>query len=184
MEIRRRGWADRAARRALAAPVLAPLGGLGFAIFLWVWTGTPLASYQTQKVDWHETTTPLALPRAVVTLCKQALGLEGPPHPNIDLNLIVAVLGTAFLVWGGVHLWRWRSRVSVAALVWAAAMAFMTLTSNSTPPNARMLLCAFPVILVIGADLQGRAYRRLLGCSCLLLVVMSMITFVSTGLRP
>ncbi len=184
VEIRRRGWGDRQARRSLWAPLLAPLGAVGFAIFLWAWTGTPLASYETQRYDWHETTTPLALPRAIVTLCKQALGLESPPHPNVDLNLVVAMIGTAFLVWGLRYLWRSRKLVSIPALVWTAGVALMTLTSNSTPPNARMLLCAFPVIVVIGAHLRGRAYARLLGASTVLLVAMGMVTFVSTGLRP
>ncbi|HET9719077.1 MAG TPA: glycosyltransferase 87 family protein [Solirubrobacteraceae bacterium] len=184
LEIRQRGWRDRDALRSLAAPILSPLGAIGFAIFLWVWTGTPFASYTTQKVDWKETTTPLAIPRGAVTLTKQALGLEGPPHPNVDLNILVGLLGTVFLIWGLRMLWRQRARVSAAALVWTGALAFMTLTSNSTPPNARMLICAFPVIVVVGASLRGRAYRRLITSSTLLLLVMSMITFVSTGLRP
>lgn len=184
LEIRRHGWHDRQALKSLAAPVLAPLGAIGFAIFLWVWTGTPMASFRTQKVDWHETTTPLAIPRAVVTVVKQALGVEGPPHENVDLNIVVGILGTVFLIWGLKHLWRLRSTVSVAALVWTGAIVLMTLTSNATPPNARMLICAFPVIVVIGATLRGRAYKRLLACSTLMLIVMSMITFVSTGLRP
>lgn len=184
VEIRHRGWRDREALRSLIAPILAPLGVIGFGIFLWFWTGTPLASYTTQKVDWHETTTPLAIPRAAVTLAKQALGAEGPPHPNVDLNILVGLLGTAFLIWGLRCLWRLRARVPATAFVWTAALVFMTLTSNSTPPNARMLLCTFPVIVAVGATLRGRAYRRLIASSTLLLIVMSMITFVSTGLRP
>jgi hypothetical protein len=184
MELRRRGWTDRKAWRSLAAPVLAPAGAIGFGIFLWIWVGTPLASYTTQRYDWHESTTPLAIPRAVVTVIKQAIGVEGPPHPNVDLNLVIGILGTAFLFWGLRYLWRTRNRVSVAALVWTVAVAFMTLTSNSTPPNARMLICAFPVILVIGARLRGAAYKRLVAGSFVMLVAMSMLTFVSTGLRP
>ena len=115
VEIRRRGWHDREALKSLAAPVLAPLGALGFAVFLWVWTGTPMASYTTPKVDWHETTTPLAVPRMVVTVSKQALGLEGPPHPNVDLNMVIGILGTIFLIGGMVQMWRIRDRISVAA---------------------------------------------------------------------
>lgn len=184
MEIRRRGWHDRGALRSLAAPVLAPLGLVGFGIFLWAWTGTPLASYKTQKIDWHETTTPLAVPRALVTVIKQALGVEGSPHANVDLNLVVGILGTVFLFWGLIHMWRIRHRISLPAWVWTGAIVFMTLTSNSTPPNARMLICAFPVLMTLGAQVRGRAYTRLLTGSAVMLIVMSMITFVSTGLRP
>ncbi len=184
MEIRRRGWHERDAWRALAAPVLAPAGAVAFAIFLWIWTGTPMASYRTQAVDWHETTTPLAVPRDVVTVIKQALGMEGPPHPNVDLNLVIGILGTVFLFWGLTHMWRIRHRIPLAAWVWTGAIVVMTLTSNSTPPNARMLICAFPVIVALGAHLKGRAYVKLLTASTLMLIVMSMITFVSNGLRP
>ena len=184
LEIRHRGWRDREALKSLAAPILSPLGVAGFAVFLWIWTGTPFASYTTQKVDWHETTTPLAIPRAAVTLAKQALGVEGPPHPNVDLNILVGLLGTAFLIWGLILMWRLRARVPAAAWVWSAALVFMTLTSNSTPPNARMLICTFPVIVAVGASLRGRAYRRLIASSTFMLIVMSMLTFVSTGLRP
>ena len=184
MEFRRRGWHNRAAWRSLAAPILAPAGAVGFGIFLWIWTGTPLASYKTQQVDWHETTTPLAVPRALVTVIKQAIGVEGPPHPDVDLNQLVGVLGTVFLIWALRRMWRTREQIPVAAWVWTAAVVFMTLTSNATPPNARMLLCAFPVLIALGASLRGRAYAKLLTGSTVMLVVMSMITFVSTGLRP
>ena len=44
-EIRARGWDDREARRSLIAPILSPLGAIGFGIFLWFWAGTPFADY-------------------------------------------------------------------------------------------------------------------------------------------
>ena len=183
-EIRRRGWRDLSGWRALLAPALAPAGIAGFAIFLWSWTGTPFASFETQRYDWHETTTPLALPRVIGTLFKQAIGSAGPPHPNVDLNLVAALLGTAFLVWALVHLWRSRGHVPAYAIVWTLVIGFMTVTSNATPPNARMLICAFPAVLVVAAHLRGRAFTRLLASSTVLLVAMSLVTFVGTGLRP
>ena len=183
-EFRRRGWRDGRSWRSLLAPVLAPAGIGGFAIFLWIWTGTPFASFQTQRYDWHETTTPLALYRVAKTLIEQAIGVAGPPHPNVDLNLVAALLGTAFLVWALIHLWRSRGHVPLYAIVWTVVIGFMTVTSNATPPNARMLICAFPAVLVVAAHLRGRAYTRLLACSTVLLIAMSMVTFVSMGLRP
>ena len=183
LEIYRRGWHDREARRALLAPLLSPAGLLGLALFMWRWTGNPLANYQSQRYAWKETTTPLALYRVAKSLIQEILGVA-KYHPNVNLNLVAALLGTAFLVWGLIHLWRGRSRVPIAALVWTAAIVFMTVTSNATPPNARMLLCAFPVLLVIAADLQGRSFRRLIWSSSGLLVIMSVLTFVSTSLRP
>ena len=53
-----------------------------------------------------------------------------------------------------------------------------------TQPNPRMLICAFPAVLVFAYRLTGKAYARLLGASTFLLVVMSLVTYVGTGLRP
>jgi hypothetical protein len=105
-------------------------------------------------------------------------------HPNINLNLIAGLLGTGFLVWALVLLWRHRERVPLPAMLWTAGIAFLTLTSNATPPNARMLICAFPAVIVVAAHLRGRAFHRLIGVTLVLCVAMSMVTFVGTGLRP
>src|SRR5262249_14832297 len=52
LEIRRHGWRDREARRALLAPVLAPAGLIGFGAFLWIWPGSPVPSYSTPHSRW------------------------------------------------------------------------------------------------------------------------------------
>ena len=180
------GWRDRRARRALAAPLLAPIGLIAFGIFLWFWTGDPLASYKTQGSSWgwKESSTPLAVPRQVILMVKQLFGFGGFHHPGIDLNVVAGVLGTVFLIYALWRLWKSRSRVSLGALVWTAGVAVLTTTSANTPPNARMLICAFPAVLVVGAETEGRRRRWLLGVTFVLTVAMSMVTFVGTGLRP
>lgn len=45
---------DPAARRSLLAPLLAPAGLAIFAVYLWIHTGTPLASYEAQHYGWHQ----------------------------------------------------------------------------------------------------------------------------------
>lgn len=185
LEIRRRGWHDREARRALLAPLLAPAGLVGFGAFLWVWTGSPFASYLTQKSSWgwQESTSPTAIPNAVGTLVSQIENFSFH-HPGIDLNIVAGLAGTVFLFYALWRLWNWRSAVSLVALLWTVGVGVETLTSANVPPNPRMLLCAFPAVLVVGAEPQGRNQKRLLLWTVVITVAMSMGTFVGNGLRP
>jgi hypothetical protein len=182
VELRRHGWA---AKRALLAPLLAPAGAVAFAIFLWAWVGTPLATYQAQKLAWRETSSPFGLWRAGVQFWQQ-LGLFHDYHTKSpDLNLPTGILGAIFLIFGLVLLWRRRSVVSLGALVWTAGVAVLALSSNSTPPNPRMLLCAFPAVIVLAAERKSeRSWRWLLGITVVLTVAMSIDTYVGSGLRP
>jgi len=184
-EIRRRGWRDPEARRALIAPALAPVGLGCFALFLWIWTGSPLASYTTQGSTWgwQESTTPSAIPRQASTLI-QEIGKFTWHHPGINLNFVSGLIGTVFLFYALWRLWHWRSAVSLVALVWTLGVAALTLTSANTPPNPRMLLCAFPAVLVVGAEAEGRRQKRLLWFTLFLTIAMSMGSFVGSGLRP
>ena len=185
LEIRRHGWQDREARRALLAPVLAPVGGVGFGAFLWIWTGSPFASYTTQgsKWGWQESTTPTAIPRQASALFRQITHFTFH-HPGVNLNFVSGLFGTVFLFYALWRLWHWRSAVSLVALVWTLGVAVLTLTSANTPPNPRMLICAFPAVLVVGAEAQGRRQKRLLWFTLAVTVGMSLGSFVGTGLRP
>jgi hypothetical protein len=186
-EIRARGWTDRAARRSLVAPILSPFGAIGFGIFLWLWAGSPFADYTAQHVAWSEHSTPLAIPKLVGSLIRQIF-IDPLPHRHgpqgIDLNGILALLGTAFLVWGARILWRHRERVPVTALIWTGCVAFLTLTSSGTPPNPRMLVVMFPVVMAVGAQLPERLYKRAMIINIVATLVMSYFTYVGMWLRP
>ena len=185
LEIRRHGWRDRAARRALWAPVLAPAGLVAFGVFLWIWTGSPFASYSTQHAHWgwQESSSPAAIPNQIGLLFSQILDFTFR-HPGINLNVVSGLAGSVFLFYALWRLWKWRSAVSLVALLWTLGVAVLTLTSANVPPNPRMLLCAFPAVLVVGAEAEGRGQRKLLIWTVVLTVAMSMGTFVGTGLRP
>ena len=184
LEIRRRGWRDPEARRSLWAPMLSPLGLALFAIFMWFWTGSPTASYTAQHHGWSERTTLFSLVHVGQHLIDQIADAPNLSHPGINLNYISGLLGAAFLVWGICLLLRSRPRLPAAPIVYTIAIAAFTFTSSMTQPNPRMLICAFPAVVVFAYRMTGKAYARLLGVSTVLLIAMSFVTYVGVGLRP
>ncbi len=183
LELRRHGWRDRAARRSLLAPALCTVGVLAFAIFLWAWTGSPFASLDAQRYGWGERTDFFALVHQASTLSSQ-LSFSHFNHPTINLNLVVGTLGAVVLVAGIVLLFRRRGRVSVEAMVWTLGIAFLASTSEYVPPNPRMLLTAFPAVVVFARYVRGRGFAVLAVVNVALLVFLSALTFVSVTLRP
>jgi hypothetical protein len=185
LEIRRRGWQDREARRSLLAPVLSPVGLALFAIFLWFWTGSPTASYTAQHHGWSERTTLFSLLHVAQHLIHQIAHTPSHlSHPGINLNYISGLLGAAFLAWAIVLLFRTRPRIPAAPIVYVLGIAAFTFTSSMTQPNPRMLICAFPALAVVAYRLTGKAYTRLLVITAVLTVAMSLVTYVGVGLRP
>ncbi len=174
----RRPW------RALWAPVLAPVGLLAFAGFLWAWTGTPFASFRAQRYAWHEKSTPMALVHTARRLLHQVERFHSLHHPGINLNYVAGLLGAVFLAAGLWLLWQRRREVGWAVLAWTAVVSLLIVTSANTPPNPRMLLVDFPVLVVFARRLRGRAFRVMLAVEVVLLVSMSLVTYVGTGLRP
>jgi hypothetical protein len=182
----RRGLGDREGRRALLAPILAPAGAVGFGIYLWIWTGSPLSDYTAQHIEWSESTTPLAVPHVALHFIRElfvaGVGAHGPG--GVDLNDALALAGTCFLLFGFRLLWQHRARVPAAAWVWTLCVSLLALTSAKTPPNPRLLVLAFPVVLAFGAALSRRGHRRAMWWVLFATVVMSPITYVGMWLRP
>ena len=182
-EFRRRGWSDRTARRSLFAPLLS-LGGVGaFAGFLWVWTGTPFATLEAQRYGWGERTDPLALVHQARSLASE-ISFTHFDHPTINLNLVIGSLGVVVMVIGLWLLLCAPRLVSVEAIAWSLGIAFLASTSEYVPPNPRMLITAFPVVVVFAHYLEGRRWAPLAIVNGALLVLLSALTFVGTTLRP
>ena len=181
IELRRRGWGDRSARKALIAPLLAPAGIVALGAFLWAWVGTPFGTFHAQRVEWGEKTNPLALVTLVERLFKS---IHFEPTFHVNLNYPAGLLGAVFLVTAVVLLVKTRPRVSAPALLWTLGVGLLTVTSQNVPPNPRMLITAFPAVLVVAYRLKGRAFQWLMGVSVVLLIAMSVATYVGVTLRP
>lgn len=164
---RRRQWA------ALVAPALAPLGVLAYQGYLWARTGEPTAWYHVQRVYWHGQLNPYA---TTVRMVQRTI-----VHPG-TLNYLVPSLGLVLVVVGAVLLWRWRP----PAVVWIYAAGVMALALSSAPVGARprFFLVAFPLAIAMARVARGRSFAVLLGCSTILLVVITLVTTATLKLTP
>jgi hypothetical protein len=181
--LHRRGLRDRQARQSLLAPLLSVTGIAVFALFLWQRTGTPLASLEAQRSGWHERLDPLALVHQGELFASQ-VGALNLSHPTLDLSPLAAIFGALVLV-GGIALLARRPRlVSLEATTWTVAIGALAVFSEHVGSNARMLITAFPAVLVFAHRARGRAYGWLLGASGVLLVMMTALTFTGHSLTP
>ena len=183
VELRRGGWRDRQARRSMLAPLLSLTGVVSFASFLWAWTGTPFASLLAQRYAWHEKTDPFALIHLAKSLAAE-ISFSHFNHPTINLNLVIGVAGALFLIAMLVLLFRVRRTVSIEALVWTLGISFLAMTSEFTPPNPRLIITAFPAVLVVGYYLKGRTFSWVQLLNGGLLAGLSALTFIGSTLRP
>lgn len=183
LELRRLGWRDREARRSLIAPLLAPVGLCCFGAFLWIWDGTPFACFKAQRWAWGERTDALALFNQARTLVDE-ISFPHFDYHAINLNLIAGLLGAVVLFIGLVLFLRGPYRPPATAITWAIGVGFLAVTSENTPPNPRLLITAFPAILLIVCYVKDRGVERLIAVSTVFLVVMSAITYVGFALRP
>jgi Mannosyltransferase (PIG-V) len=183
LAIRKGGWRRPESRRALVAPALSLTGVLAVGGYFWARTGTPFANLLAQRYGWHERTDPLALGHLVRSLANE-ISFAHFNHPTINLNLVAGVLGAILLLALLVLLFKARRKVSAAAIVWTLGISFLTVTAEYTPPNPRLLITAFPAILLVGRYVKGRAFAALFVGTGALLLAMSALTFIGPTLRP
>jgi hypothetical protein len=168
------GWDGRAARRSLLAPLLAPSGLVAFGVYLWWRTGTPLASFEAQRYGWHQ--------GDPVTLFSQPVAGRILVHPLSALgyldnpSLWNGLLGTVFLVVSLVMLFRVRRELTPGTLLWTCGVGAMTLWSVMTLTNARMLLIAFPAVIVWARCLPTRRFAVFLGVETAVFLFATAIT--------
>ena len=181
LELRRRGVL--AGRGSLVAPLLSLTGIVAFATYLWAHTGTPFAYTDAQRYGWNEKADPFAIVHLVKSLANE-ISFSHFNRPTINLNLVVGVAGVIVLIVGWVLLLRCRRRVSIEALVWTLGVSYLAVTSEFTPPNPRLLITAFPAVIVPAYYLRGRGFAALAAVNGVLLAGLSALTFVGTTLRP
>lgn len=183
IELRRQGWRLRAAARSFAAPVLSATGVIAFGAYLWGHTGSPFASFIAQRDGWGEHTNLLALVHDATKLAGE-WSWSDLTEPFVNLNLVVGLVGAVLMVAMIVLMFLQRRRMPLAAIMWSLGIAFLTLTSAHIPPNPRLLITAFPLLMVAAYYIRGRWFTALLCVNGVLLVGLSALTFVGLTLRP
>lgn len=183
LELRRHGWRDRQALKSLVAPVLSVTGLAAFAAFLWAWTGTPFATLHVQENGWGEHLTPLALVHQGKVLVAE-IERQNIYHLNINLGPAAAVFGALILLTGLILLFRRQTRIPPEAMGYTLTLAVLAVLSSNVPPNARILITAFPAVLVLAYYCRRRGFLWLISGTTLLLVVMTALTFGGRSLTP
>jgi Mannosyltransferase (PIG-V) len=176
-------YRDRSVLRPLLAPALSVVGAGAFAVFLWLWTGSPFASLIAQRDGWSERTDVFALAHLEQQLTAQL----GQPHfnnPTIDLNLVVGFGGALVMIGLLILMARNRREMSLEAILYTLGIAWLGMTSEYVPPMPRLLITAFPAVLLVARYVRGRWFVAILCLNGVMLAGLSALTFVGTTLRP
>jgi hypothetical protein len=96
----------------------------------------------------------------------------------------VGLAGAIVLLVLLVLMYRIRRTISVEAIAWTLGISLLMVTSEYVPPNPRLLITAFPAVIVLAYYLRGRAFGWLVAVSGVLLAGLSALTFVGITLRP
>lgn len=179
-ELRSRGWDSRAARRSLVAPALSLTGVAAVATFLWAHTGTPFAMLIAQHRSWGEGFNLASLADQVQRLVWRTAHAPtrtlGPPIGGLAGAVVFVILLRL--------LFKRRRSLSLEALAWTLGIALISVCTERVPPNSRMLITAFPAILVVATYVGGRRFWLLQSVNVLLLVATAWFTFIFPRVLP
>lgn len=170
------GWAgvatirDGGPRRALIAPLLAPLGSLLFLGYLWLHTGHALAFFEVQDRGWDN--------RFDLGWSNLRSVIRHVAQGRLTFFVAVVAILAGAVALGLWLLIRWRAPGFIVAYV-AVVLGLAVMGSNpsSTP---RFLLAAFPVLVPIARALSPRATAAVAGASAVLMATSFFVTGMST----
>lgn len=170
---RRRLWAWR----PLSAPILAPIGIVGWFALLWATTGDRLAWFHTEQGGWGEQIEP----QAIVNLIVHSIN-NGFAHPNQWVPLVGTVAAVAALV---VLVMAVRQgQAPSALLVYTAVILGMSIMSKTLGLRPRFVLTAFPLIMIMGYRLRGAAQSFVAAAMAVLMPVLLVVTLSGSTLIP
>jgi hypothetical protein len=182
-ELWQHGPRSREFGMSLLAAVMSATGAVAFAAFLWAWTGSPFANLIAQHHGWGEKTNPLAL---VHQFNRVAPSFDPSHfnHPTVNLNLVVGTVGAVLMIYELWLLWRSRRELSLPAIVWTLGITYFAFTSQYTPPNPRLILTAFPMLVLLARWIRPQRFPILVCVNVILFVGLSLLTFYAHVLRP
>jgi len=197
-----RALRSRDFRMSVLTTAMSGIGALSFMAFLWAWTGNPMANYYAQHHGWGEKTDPIALvhlvtreaprfdpshfnsPVSAHVCMRSAQWMAWCQHNRIDLNDVSGFVGAILMAYELWLLWRYRRELSLPAIAWTLIITFLAFTSEYVPPNPRMQITAFPMLVLIARRVRSQRFAPILYLNAVLLVGMGLLTFYQHVLRP
>lgn len=163
----RREW------RALAAPLIAPLGMLAFFAFLWARTGEADIWFRTQREAWRDRTD-FGANTASVALDFITSPFDDGDELVLGLCLIFTIAAVVCLVGSG---------LPGPVNVYTAGVLLLPLVSAILGPRPRFVLSAFPLFIALAIKVRGRPFLALVVGSAVLMPVL-LIYYTHTFLEP
>ena len=159
---------------SLLAPVLAPLGGLGWLVFLWVHTGRLNAWRSTERGGWQSYPS-LRYPFHII-----ARFVFDPTRPTLTgqilfFGTVAGVIGIVLAI---------KERQPGVVLIYAITALAMALISAPVGLRPRFLLVAFPIIIAVGTRYTGRTFQVIAVLFGIGLCAMTLMTVFSNAVFP
>jgi hypothetical protein len=177
------GLRARGFRMSVLTTAMSGIGVLSFMAFLWAWTGNPMANFIAQHHGWSEKTDALALVH-LVTREAPRFDPSHFNHPEVNLNDISGLIGALLMAYELWLVWRFRRELTLPAISWSLIIMFLAYTSEYVPPNPRLQITAFPMLVLIARRVRGQRFAPILILNSVLLIGMGLLTFYEHVLRP
>jgi Mannosyltransferase (PIG-V) len=140
---RRREW------RALAAPVLAPLGFVLFMVLLDRHADEQGVWFRVQREAWKEGTS-----LGLTAIRRMLSAFAHPLTSPTDLITLMSVLAMALLLY-----MLWRQRLPWPAVAYVAGVLLLMLVPSTVTARPRFLYTAFPLLISAGAWFEREDHR-------------------------
>ena len=132
---------DRREWRSLSAVVLAPIGFIGFHVFLYFRTGEDLAWFRTQGEAWDEGTS-----FGLTAIRNTVDAFVHPLSSPTDIITAVSFIAMLILLYA-----LWKKRLPWPVVTYCAVVLVLMLAPSTVTARPRFLFTAFPLLIAAAA---------------------------------
>jgi hypothetical protein len=150
--------------KALAAPLLAPLGIVSFFLYLWAHTGSPFEYFRAQRAGWQSGIYFGGIPRAFSHLFGHWFA---DPDYAVKAVSVLVVIGLLVIFF--------RARPPATWIGYVVGVLAIGAISPVIGVTPRLVLRGFPLVGVVGAKLPPLWFEVVLGLSALCMATLAMM---------